>query len=310
MSVSYWRSLVLTFTPTSFSPMRHLPQASCLLVFAALLLMISACGSDTEEVPSSAATIGTEFMAQQAPSSFDRSMFVDPRGPLLSNERRIETAGKYPFYWTRAIYSGRGRGWYGGGSWSVDFPKSDRQFLIVLKRLVRLNAYDWENPVSLADPILRKFPLIYMLEVGGMNMTETEVEGLRGYLDAGGFMIVDDFWGQREWDVFEYNMRRVFPDRAIVDVGLDHPLYTSYYTIDRVEQVPAIGNTYQRTECYGCYPQVKGIYDDDGRLMVIINFNTDLGDAWEWAESPQYPLELSTYAYEMGANMIVYAMSH
>ena len=291
--------------------MRHHNRASRLPAFALLVFVMSACVSGTEEVPPSAATsIGAEFMAQQAPSSFDRSMFVDPRGPLLSNERRIQTAGKYPFYWTRAIYSGYGRGWYGGGSWSVDFPKSDRQFLIVLKRLVRLNAYDWENPVSLAVPILRKFPLIYMLEVGGMNMTETEVEGLRGYLDAGGFMIVDDFWGQREWDVFEYNMRRVFPDRSIVDVGLDHPLYTSYYTIDRVEQVPAIGNTYQRTECYGCYPQVKGIYDDDGRLMVIINFNTDLGDAWEWAESPQYPLELSTYAYEMGANMIVYAMSH
>ena len=143
-----------------------------------------------------------------------------------------------------------------------------------------------------------------------MDMTEAEVEGLRGYLDAGGFLIVDDFWGQREWDQFEYNIRRVYPDRQIVDIGLDHPIYSAFYDIEEVVQVPAIGRTYNPAECWGCSPQIKGMYDDEGRLSVIINFNTDLGDAWEWAESPAYPLYYSTYAYEMGANMIVYAMSH
>ena len=294
--------------------MRHLLRASTVLAFAAVPLIMSGCESDPGDQRPRIVGIGAELMAQQAPPTLDRSMFVDPRGPYLDRAELAATAGKWAFYWTRAMYSGGGygrRGWFGGGgSWRVDFPKSDRQFLIVLKRLVRLNAYDWENPVSLADPNLRKFPLLYMLEVGGMNMTEAEVEGLRGYLDAGGFLIVDDFWGQYEWDVFLYNIRRVYPDRPIVDVGLDHPMYTAYYNIDHVEQVPAIGNTYQRTECYGCYPQVKGMYDDEDRLSVIIHFNTDLGDAWEWAESPRYPLELSTYAYEMGANMIVYAMSH
>ena len=240
--------------------MRHLSRAGSVLACAVVPFIAVACESHTGEERPYVVGIGADFMAQQAPASFDRSMFVDPREPQLSPERIFETAGKYTFYWTRAIYSGYGRrGWYGGGSWAVDFPKSDRQFLIVLKRLVRLNAYDWENPVSLANPDLRKFPLLYMLEAGGMNMTEAEVEGLRGYLDAGGFLIVDDFWGAREWDVFEYNIRRVYPDRPIVDVGLDHPLYTAYYTIDHVEQVPAIGNTRRRTECYGCYPQVKGI---------------------------------------------------
>ncbi|GIT50458.1 MAG: hypothetical protein Ct9H300mP15_06710 [Gemmatimonadota bacterium] len=121
---------------------------------------------------------------------------------------------------------------------------------------------------------------------------------------------MDDFWGQREWDVFEYNIRRVYPDHPIVDITLDHPIYSAYYDIEEVKQVPAIGRAMYPAECYGCVPYVKGIYDEDGRLVVIINFNTDLGDAWEWAEDPRYPLEYSTYAYEMGANMIVYAMSH
>jgi len=234
-------------------------------------------------------------------------MFTDPRGPYLGEAEVRRTAGRFPFYWTRAMYSGGG---FRRGSWAVDFPKSDQQFLIVIKRLVRLNAYDWENPVGLWDPDLRKFPLIYMLEVGGMYLTDEEVLGLRGYMEAGGFVIVDDFWGARQWDTFLFNMRRVFPGRAIVDIDLDHPVYSAYYNIDSVIQVPAFGNTYRTEECSGCYPQVKGMYDDDGRLMMMINFNTDLGDAWEWAEQPSYPLEYSTYAYQLGANMIVYAMSH
>lgn len=296
--------------------MRRLFRAGCVLAVLAVPLVTSACHDGASEAEARPTLIGAEFMVQQAPpSNIDRSMFDDPRGPYLDWYRGEVTAsaGRWPFYWTRAMYSGGGRrGFFrgGGGSWAVDFPKSDQQFMVVLKRLVRLNGYDWENPVSLADADLRKFPLIYMLEVGGMYLTEAEVEGLRGYMDAGGFVIVDDFWGLQEWDVFEYNMRRVYPDRPMVDIGLEHPLYNAYYTIDHVEMTPAINNTVRRTECYGCETQVKGMYDDDGRLMMVINFNTDLGDAWEWAESPDYPLDISTYAYEMGANMIVYAMSH
>lgn len=266
--------------------------------------------------------IGAELMTQQAPQQsprqqqqqqplVDRGMFDDPRGPHLDYPDVQRSAGRWPFYWTRAIYSGwGGRRGFGGGSWAVDFPKSDQQFLIVIKRLMRLNAYDWENPVYLGDPVLRRFPLIYMLEVGGMNLSEEEVEGLRGYMDAGGFVIVDDFWGEDEWDVFEWNMRRVYPDKQFIDISLDHPLYSAYYTIDHVEMTPAIGNTLYRSECGPCTTHVRGMYDDEGRLMMVVNFNTDLGDAWEWAEQPSYPLETSTYAYEIGANLIVYAMSH
>lgn len=279
----------------------------------AALFVLSACGGEADDgtdLRPAVAGIGAELMAQEAPPAVGRPQYGGERSARV--DYPAETAGKYPFYWTRAVYSGYGRGYYRrrGGSWATDYPKGDRQFLVVLKRLVRLNAYDWENAVSLADPNLRKFPVLYAVEVGGMDLAEEEVEGLRGYLDAGGFLIVDDFWGQYEWNQFEYNIRRVYPDRQIVDIPLDHPIYSAYYDIEEVLQVPAIGNTYNPAECWGCYPQVKGMYDDEGRLSVIINFNTDLGDAWEWAESPAYPLRYSTYAYEMGANMIVYAMSH
>ena len=230
-------------------------------------------------------------------------------GPRMDPD---ETPGRWPFYWTRAVYSG-GRGWYGrGGAWATDYPKGDRQFLIVLKRLVRLDAYDWENAVHLADPDLRRFPIIYGVEVGNMRLTEEEVEGLRGYLEAGGFMIVDDFWGSREWAIFEWNMKRVFPDRPIVELDLSHELFSTFYDIEELKQVPNIRNArwgYRTHERDGFTPHVRGITDEEGRLMVVINWNTDLGDAWEWAEDPGYPLEYSTFAYELGANMIVYGLT-
>lgn len=219
------------------------------------------------------------------------------------------------FFFTRAIYNAYGGyGRRGGRSWSTDFPKADRQFMVVLKRLTNLDGYDNENAVALNDPNLRRFPFLYALEVGNMSLTEPEIQGLRNYLDAGGFLVIDDFWGVREWQNFEYEIARVLPGREIVDLPIDHPLFNAFYTITEVRQTPAIGRgvngvpTWEGQDAQ--VPMVKGIYDDEGRLMVVINWNTDLGDAWEHAENPFYPLEYSTYAYQVGVNMVVYGMSH
>ena len=218
------------------------------------------------------------------------------------------------FFFTRAIYSGDG---YRRGSWAVDFPKADRQFLTIIDRLVDLlDSYGRENAVRLDDPDLRRFPFLYALEVGYMYMTEPEVKGLRDYLLAGGFLMVDDFWGTWEWDNFERQIKRVLPEYRVVEIPLDHPIFNTVYNIEEIVQVPNIGNaqraeyggvTYERD---GIVPHVRGIFDNDNRLMVVINWNTDIGDAWEWAEHPYYPLKYSTYAIEVTVNIIVYAMSH
>jgi hypothetical protein len=300
--------------------MRRLSHSGALPGLAAAALVLAACGDPRvgDVVPREGPRVrvdpvGSSFFAQEAPPAVGRPAAGGGLGPRMDPN---ETPGRWPFYWTRAVYSGFGRGWYGGrggGSWATDFPKGDRQFLVVLKRLVRVNAYDWENAVHLADPNIRRFPLIYAVEVGRMDLTDAEVEGLRSYLEAGGFLIVDDFWGSREWAQFEYNIRRVFPDRPIEELTLDHPLFSAYYDIEEILQVPNINNGaggYRTHERDGFVPHVRGITDDEGRLMVVINWNTDLGDAWEWAESPYYPLRFSTFAYELGTNMIVYGMSH
>lgn len=224
---------------------------------------------------------------------------------------RVNGRGEHAFYFTRGMYSD-GRSLWRRGAWATDYPKADRQFLTVLRRLTNLDAYDSENAVALDDPELRRFPFLYLLEVGYMELTEEEAAGLRGYLLAGGFAFVDDFWGSQEWYAFEQQMRRVLPEYPIVDLPLDHPIFSSFYSIREVLQVPAIGNARRgRTwERDGVEPKVRGIFDERGRLLMMINWNTDLGDAWEWAEQPDYPLKYSTFAYQVGVNAIVYAMSH
>ena len=218
------------------------------------------------------------------------------------------------FYFARLAYTGFG-GFYGrGGSWRTDYPRADQIFLSFIDRLLpNLDAYEREFVMSVDNPDVRRFPLLYALEVGYMNLSPVEIQGLRDFLLAGGFLIIDDFWGTREWQQFEYQIRQVLPEYEIVDMDIDHPIFSTFYEIDEIIQVPNVGQgvrggpTYERD---GFIPQVKGIHDDNGRLMVIINWNTDLGDAWEWADDPYYPLKYSTYAYEMGVNFIVYAMSH
>jgi len=211
------------------------------------------------------------------------------------------------------MYSSGGYGGW-GRSWATDYPKGDQQFVAVLQRLVReLDIYGREHAVRLDDPELRKFPFLYAVEVGRMSLTNDEVRGLRQYLLAGGFLIVDDFWGSYEWQNFAENISRVLPEYAVVDLPLSHPIFHTYYEIKEILQVPYSGRACAGAPYYeqdGYVPYVKGIFDEKGRLLVLISWNSDLGDAWEWMELSCYPLTHSTYAAQLGVNVILYAMSH
>lgn len=254
-----------------------------------------------------AATAGAQIYLRGSESSSRRG------GERAAQFRATEDISPHSYYFTRAQYSGGGRGWQRGNSWATDFDKADLQFLAVLRRLTNIDAYDDANVVRLDDPNLRRFPMIYAVEVGYMSLTDPEIQGLRDYLLAGGFLVVDDFWGTYEWRNFEQEIKAVLPEYDIVDLPLDHPIFSAMYNIDEIIQVPNVQNGIEgwtTSERDGTVPHVRGIADESGRLLVVINWNTDLGDAWEWAEQARYPLRFSTYAYEMGANFIVYAMSH
>jgi len=232
----------------------------------------------------------------------------------------------YGYYFTRAAYSGAGGGFSrrgGFGSWRTDYPEAEFYFSQLVSRLIDIDIYTdrgGQNPMCLEDPNLRRFPFLYVVEPGGMNLSQGEIRALRSYLEAGGFMMMDDFWGVRETANVEYQLAQVLPGRPIEDIPLDHPIFNAVYDIDEIRQVPNISNGRAVAQGYlgartdegdnSEVPLVRGIFDDERRLMVIINQNTDLGDAWEHAEDPWYPLDYSTYATEVGINTVVYAMSH
>jgi hypothetical protein len=276
------------------------------VAFAALAALVLAIG--VAGVPAMTKA-GALTARPQLPSQWSECMDAEQRSSVKQH------AAQYAFVFTRGAYSSWSRrGWgRGGGSWSTDWPKSDCQFNVVFRRLTNLHAYPAENAVTLDDPNLRRFPFLYMLEVGRMSLQPEEVKGLRDYVMAGGFVMFDDFWGTQEWENFEEQMRIVFPEYPIEDIPLDHQLFHSFYDIDEILQVPNINNGcggWGTSERDGYVPQVRGIFNEKRRLMAVINWNTDLGDAWEWAEQACYPVKYSHYAFQVGVNTIIYAMSH
>jgi len=302
-------------------------------VFAAVMLAGGATGAFQPDVRSASGVRGggDDMLVQQAATSPWTCGPVNGMNVLnghLKPAHSQMSARPHGFYLARAIYSGGGRGGFGGfggggrggNSWAIDYPTADRVMTRIATRLSNLDACEWETPLSLADPDLRRHPFLYTVEWGRANLTEQEVDGLRGYLLAGGFLMIDDFWGTEEWRTFEAQMRRVLPEHAIVDVPRDHAIFRAYYEIDEdIVQVPNIGNgravgrgipgarTWERD---GYEAQLRGIFDESGRLIVAINWNTDLGDALEWAESPEYPLVFSTFASRLFLNLIIYAMAY
>lgn len=283
------------------------------LTFAGVGALALAPGEDVPvDTPVSTASIAgsdaTPMAFRDTPEDAQEFQAPSLSAPWTSGEFR-------EFHFTRAMYTSAGGWGWGGrgrGRWATDYPKADLQFLYVINGLIDIDAYERQNPMQLDDPELRRYPFLYALEVGAMRLSEPELEGLRNYLLAGGFLMIDDFWGEAEWWNFEYEMSRLFPEYPIVEIPMDHPIFNMVYQIDEIIQVPNIGNARigRTSEKGGIVPHVRGIFDDEDRLMVIINFNTDLGDAWEWAEDPFYPIRFSSYAMEITANTIVYAMSH
>lgn len=211
----------------------------------------------------------------------------------------------------RSVSSGYGRG-YRFSSWATDYPKADRQFLMGVKRLSLIESRDGPVTLPWGDPRLFQYPILYAVEVGYMTLDDQEAARLREYLLRGGLLVVDDFHGTYEWARFENEIRKVFPDRPIQELDLADPVFHCFYDVNEKIQIPGVhyvetGVTWEKG---GTTPHYRGIYDDKGRLLVVINYNVDLGDAWEWADLPEYPEKFSSMAYRLGINYIIYSMTH
>jgi len=242
-----------------------------------------------------------------------------------SGYSQVQGDDKAEFSWSRLQYTplahgfGGGYGGYGGygyGSWSRDYPKADRQFLVALKRLTRINGRSTEQVVDLDHDdehrLIFNYPWVYAVQVENWSFTDAEATRLREFLLKGGFLMVDDFHGTADWESFLRGMHMVLPDRPIEDLDDSDPIFHVLYDLSDRFQVPGeqyvnTGRTYEKD---GYVPKWRAIRDDKGRIIVAICHNMHLGDAWEWADSPEYPEKFASMAFRIGLDYIMYGMTH
>jgi hypothetical protein len=200
----------------------------------------------------------------------------------------------------------------GGSNWTMDYPRSERHFIVATRRLTRLDARGAEQPVNLDDGDAYDWPWLYAVEAGHWNLTDAEARSLREFLLRGGFLMCDDFHGTVEWQTFSAGLKKVFPDRPVVDIDSADPIFHTIYDLGDRYQVPGeqFLDTGRTSEKGGTVPHWRGIYDDGGRIMVAICFNMDLGDSWEHADNPLYPAKFSDLGIRIGINYLIYSLTH
>ncbi len=211
------------------------------------------------------------------------------------------------------VTEGRFRLEYWGEPWAIDAPAAEQN---LSRRLRSVTAIKVNDPIVLAldDPELWLHPWIYFVEPGNLHLTDADVPILREYLLRGGTATFDDFHGPYEWENLVQELKRVFPERQIVELTPPHPIFNCFYKIDAYPQIPGLGSFFNgRTwEKGGFVPHLRAILDDAGRPMVLINWNTDMGDGWEWSNAEEYPgyIRYTAEAYRMEINEILYALTH
>lgn len=267
--------------------------------------------------------------------------FVMPT-PIVSAEAVRQRASSFTF--VRLRFSSPTQT---GDAWATDYPDADFAFSAQVAALTGLDVDPGGRVLEITDPALTDYPFTYLVEGGRMALDDAEAAALRAYLEGGGFLLVDDFWGAAEWVSLATQLRNVFPDRPIVDLWGDHEVFWSYYAIAGATEVPGAAElaTERRQAAVAAgvqtagngdritgattmsevleaiagpatswtadrTPRFRGILDDDGRLMVMLLFNMDLGDAWEHLEDPNYPKAASLgAAVPLGINAVVYALT-
>lgn len=236
---------------------------------------------------------------------------------IAQNAARGGDAGRrHEFQIARLIYdSGVGEGAWRPW-WAIDYPEAEYHFTLGIRRLTRLDTADDSIHLRADDPRLFDYPWLFAQQVGRWFLSQQEADALREYLLRGGFLVADDFHGPAQWDIFHDSMRRVFPDRPIVDLSPEDQLLHVLYDISERTFIPGKRHLYRMAgggigvNPEGSPPTWKGILDEDGRLMVVMNFNMDMGDSWEHADDPDYPQAMTALGYRFGINYILYAMTH
>jgi hypothetical protein len=252
-----------------------------------------------------ALAVGLSAIAAAQRARFWDQYAVEPR---LHN---VPYDGRFTF--TRIKYTTAPGGyWYQGmPSWSHGYPVSEDNLLRILNEVTLLRGrIDGFNVLALDDPELFKYPIAYIIEVGWWTLSDREAAALRTYIDKGGFVIVDDFKtpsfnGGGGWELFESNMRRVFPGARFYEMQATHQIFHSFFEINSLGDFPQAYNAGQ--------PIFRGLYEDNDpqkRLQMIVNYNTDISQYWEWSGRGLRPFDETNEAYKLGVNYVMYGMTH
>ncbi len=200
----------------------------------------------------------------------------------------------------RSFFGRRGRG--AEPMWSHDWPRAEEHLMKILADVTRLNVNPDGHIISFQSDQCFKYPIAYLCEVGYISLSEEEARRMAEYLLRGGFLIVDDFRGTDEMMHFRAQLRLVFPDRSLEELPPAHPIWTCFYDITDVNIEPPYWNYFE--------PQYFGMSDDSGRLMMIVNYNNDIAEYWEWSDVPLLSIDESNKAYQYGVNYVMYALTH
>lgn len=188
-----------------------------------------------------------------------------------------------------------------GPPWSHDYPRGGRHLMKILTELTTVDANPDEVILTFDDPELFKYPFAYICEVGFMELTDAEINGLREYLRRGGFLLVDDFRGDWALENLRHHLRRAFPELELQELDISHPAFHCFFDIETLDVVPPYG---------GGIPKFYGLADRDGRLLAVVHHNNDISEYWEWSDDPFLPIEETNEAYKFGVNYILYALTH
>jgi Domain of unknown function (DUF4159) len=252
-----------------------------------------------------------------AVSQYDQfGNFRNRRRPTTTNTDTGISFGEFTF--VRTIYEspfrGYGRRGYGGGTWTTDYPEADNNFIVGLREWAGTNLKIAPRPEALEilDDRIFDYPILYVVEPGFMELSTEQAARLREYIMRGGFIFLDDFWGEYEWQNVQEQFHKIVPEYEVKELSLTHPIFHSYLDVEEIVQVPNVYNAQRgiTSEKGGVVPYYMGIENKHGRLMVFMARNSDLGDAWEWINDPAYPVKYGLPAYKVGINVVIYAMSH
>ena len=195
--------------------------------------------------------------------------------------------------------------------WGIDANKADRLFIGILHRLTRIDVQPVETIIDIDSDEIFDLPWLFAVSVGDWQLSTSQAGRLRKYFDRGGFLMVDDFHNEREWAIFMQGIRQVDPAAQVVEMDDSDPAFHVLFDLDNRIRVPGANVVHgSGIERGGTDPHWRAILDSRGRIMVAICFNMDIGDGWEFADDPDYPERFSSQAIRLGANYVIYSMTH